>query len=150
MKIKTKPLLLCLASAVVIAAGVTVWNTAHKDKGFDCWARLHTSVEINDCQRKSFSDVFLSLHPGGEGFFLIEGAWSCQDGTQNDINGLINFTYTKSGAYYSIHAKDRNSRLEAIFSALKYQDIKLKITSLNSSDYVLTLPNETLMICTED
>jgi hypothetical protein len=134
---------------VVIAAWVTLWKTAHTDKAFNCWARLHTLVEIKDCQRKSFSDVFFSLHPGGEGYILIEGTWSCQGSTYSDINGLINLTYTKSGAYYSIHVKDRNPQLEAIFNALKYQDIKIKITELNSSDYILRFPNETLMMCTE-
>jgi len=150
MKIKIKPLLWFLASAVAITAPVAFWISTYKENDFDCWGRLHTFTEADGCQRKSFSDVFLSFHSKGEGYVLAEGAWSCQDGVQHSATGLINFTYLKQGDYYSVHTKERSPELEMLFSVLKYRSIKLKITALNSSDYVLTLPNETLMMCTED
>lgn len=150
MKIKTKPLLWSLGAATVITGAVAYWTFLHKQKSFDCWARLHTFSEVDGCQRSSFTDVFLSLHSGGEGYVLAEGEWACQDGKQHVASGIINFRYVKQGDYYSIHTQERSPKLETLFSVLKYRSIKLKITALNSSDYVLTLPNETLMICTKD
>lgn len=45
---------------------------------------------------------------------------------------------------------ERNPELINIFKVLKYDNIKLKISRVNTWDYLLSLPNQTLMICTED
>ncbi len=56
----------------------------------------------------------------------------------------------KEAGYYAIHMGERNPELANIFKVLKYDDIKLKISRVNTWDYILSLPNQTLMICTED
>lgn len=146
MKIKTKILVFFLA----VTAGVIFWKNMHKDKGFNCWARLHTLGNVENCKGKSVYDIFLSLQSGGEGYILVSGEWSCKNSLPKTVDGIMNFSYIKNGDYYSIHMKERNPQLEAIFRVLTYRDIKLKVTELNYSNFVLTLPNETLMICTED
>ncbi|MDW5512085.1 hypothetical protein [Serratia proteamaculans] len=146
MKIKTKILVFFLA----VTACVIFWKNMHKDKGFNCWARLHTLGNVENCKGKSVYDVFISLHSGGEGYILVSGEWSCKNSSPKTVDGIMNFSYIKQDDYYSIHMKERNPQLEAIFRVLTYRDIKLKVTAINSSDFVLTLPNETLMICTED
>ena len=146
MKIKTKILVLVVSVTVC----VIFLKNMYKDKGFNCWARLHTLGTVENCKRKSMYDIFLSLQSGGKGYILVSGEWSCKNSSPKTVDGIMNFSYIKQGDYYSIHMKERNPQLEAIFRILTYRDIKLKMTALNSSDFVLALPNETLMICTED
>ena len=146
MKIKTKLVVFFL----VLTACVIYWINFHNDKGFNCWARLHTQGNVGNCNGKSVYDIFLSMHSGGEGYILVSGEWSCKNSSPKSVDGIMNFSYIKNGDYYSIHMKERNPQLEAIFRVLTYRDIKLKVTAINSSDFILTLPNETLMLCTED
>lgn len=127
-----------------------VWQNTSVDKEFECWARLHTKNNATSCQESSFIDVFFSFHGNGEGYFLADGSSSCLNQSSKPIGGILNFNYNKQGDYYSIKMRESNPLLSANFKVLNYKDIKLKITKLNSSDYIMTLPNETLLICTED
>lgn len=126
------------------------WKNTSEDKVFECWARLHTKNNVTSCQESSFIDVFFSFHGNGNGYFLADGSASCLNEPSKSVGGILNFNYKKQGDYYSINMKETNSSLSAAFKVLTYRNIKLKITKLNSSDYVMTLPNETLLICTED
>jgi hypothetical protein len=126
------------------------WYNIHEDKEFECWARLHTKINAPRCQERSFIDVFFSFHGNGEGYFLADGNSSCLNQPSKSVGGILNFNYNKQGDYYSIKMRESNPSLSATFKVLTYKDIKLKITKLNSSDYIMTLPNETLLICTED
>jgi hypothetical protein len=146
MKIKTKILVFFIA----VTLCVIFCKNMHKDEDFNCWARLHTSGHVENCERKSGYDIFLSLFSGGEGYILVSGEWSCKNSSPKSVDGIMNFSYIKQGDYYSIHMKERNPQLEAIFRVLTYRDIKLKMTELDSSEFVLALPNQTLMLCTED
>lgn len=137
-------------SLAAMTAFFVYQNQTSDTQGFECLARLRTAVSTDDCRKESVSDVFISLQAGGKGYIIASGAWSCERAPASHVDGIINFSWLKQGEYYSIHTMERNSHLETIFSVLKYQNIKLKKTKLNSSDYILTLPNETLMICTEN
>jgi hypothetical protein len=66
------------------------------------------------------------------------------------VEGTVNFTFEQEGDYFAIRAKEKVPALEKIIGALRYESLKLKITPLNSADYILQLPNEKLMICTKN
>lgn len=141
---------LILLMSVTMATSWIVWSNFYKDNEFECWARLHTYRSTDTCQKILFSDVFFSFHGNGNGYFLVDGTFSCQNELPKVLTGLINFDYKKQGNYYSIHMKERNAALSEAFTMLTYSSIKLKITRLNSADFIMTLPNETLLVCTED
>lgn len=126
------------------------WRNSIEYTEFECWGRLHTRSNTTSCQESSFIDVFFSFHGKGEGYFLADGNTLCLNKSSKFVGGLLNFNYSKQGDYYSIKMKDSNPSLSEKFKVLTYNEIKLKITKLNSSDFLMTLPNETLLICTED
>ncbi|MEN5017379.1 hypothetical protein ABEH87_13615 [Erwinia sp. Eh17-17] len=128
----------------------TVWGPLLGEDEFDCWGRLHTRIQVGDCQRTSAADVFLSMQADGKGYLLVNGNWSCQNSLQNVVEGTVNFTFEQEGDYFAIRAKEKVPALEKIIGALRYESLKLKITPLNSADYILQLPNEKLMICTKN
>lgn len=141
--------MILIASAILFFFVITMIPLL-KVKEFECWARLYSQSEFDDCKRRSSFDVFFSFHENGEGYFLSDGTSSCRNEIPKYVGGLINFKYKKQGTYFSIHMEEKSKELSKFFSILNYNDIKLKITHLNSNDYVLTLPNENLLICTED
>lgn len=120
------------------------------ENDFECWGRLHTRLQVDDCQRTSAADIFLSMQSNGKGYLLVNGSWSCQNSAQNVVDGMVNFNFEKEGDYYSITARDKVHALDKILGVLRYASLKVKITNLNSGDYILALPNESLMICTSD
>lgn len=143
------PILMLVAFTVVVFFVITMIHFL-KEKEFQCWARLYSLSTLDDCQRRSSFDVFFSFQGNGEGYFLSDGTSSCRNEIPKPEGGLINFSYKKQGDYLSIHMEEKSKQLSKFFSILNYNYIKLKITHLNSDDYVLTLPNENLLICTED
>lgn len=149
-KINNYGFLSLLMILVVSVMSWAIWNHNFGEKDFECWARLHTRNTLDNCQRSGFFDVFFSFHGNEEGFFLADGTWSCKNEQPKNVTGLINFDYEMQGDYYSIKMREENAALSTVFSILSYKDIKIKITRLNSSDYTMTLPNETFIICTED
>lgn len=149
-KVNNYSFLIVLLTLLVGTLSWAAWQNTSVDKEFECWARLHTKNNATSCQESSFIDVFFSFHGNGEGYFLADGNSSCLNQPSKFVGGILNFNYKKQSDYYSIKMKESNPSLSAAFKVLTYNDIKLKITKLNSSDYLMTLPNETLLICTED
>ncbi|MBD8162643.1 hypothetical protein [Erwinia persicina] len=126
------------------------WDNMKNPEQFDCWGRLHIRNSLVSCVRETNADIFLSMRKKEQGYLLISGSWACKDLPLNPLNGLVHFSYEKDGSYYSLHMKERNAQLEEIFGMLKYPQIKLKVTQLNSGDNILSLRNEILMLCTND
>lgn len=149
-KINNYSLLIILFSLFVSTVSWATWQNTSGNKEFECWARLHIKNTVTSCQESSFIDVFFSFHGNGEGYFLADGSSSCLNQKPKSVGGILNFNYSKQGDYFSVKMKDSNPALAEIIKVLNYDQIKLKITKLNSSDYFMTLPNETLLICTED
>lgn len=149
-KINNCSLLIILFSLFVGTVSWAIWQNTSGNKEFECWARLHIKNAMTSCQESSFIDVFFSFHGNGEGYFLADGSSSCLNQKPKSVGGILNFNYKKQSDYYSLKMKESNPSLSATLKVLTYKDIKLKITNLNSSDYLMTLPNETLLICTED
>mgnify|MGYP006924218389 CR=1 FL=1 len=150
MKFKNKILLIGALSALSVAT-VLAWQTYPRQAmSFDCRGRLHTDIVNSACRSKSAADIFISFNPQGEGFILAAGSWSCENSQPVKVDALAKFTYKREGDFYTMRVQSSYPGIEALFSPLKYKDIKMKITALNSGDYRLSLPNETLMVCTED
>lgn len=149
-KLNNYSLLIVLFSLLISAVSWAVWQNTNKYREFECWARLYTKSYATSCHESSSIDVFLAFHGDGGGYFLADGNSSCLNQPPKFVGGIVNFNYLKQGDYYSIEMRESNPLLSANFKILTYKEIKLKITKLNSSDYLMTLPNETLLICTED
>lgn len=136
---------------ILLAAGSWWrWDNVNHPEQFDCWGRLHTRNSLANCERQTNADIFLSMRQNGQGYLLISGGWTCKGTPLNSFDGLLNFNYEKQGDFYSLHMQTKNPELEEIFGLLKYPQIKLKVTQLNSGDNILSLPNEVLMLCTDD
>ncbi|CAI1939858.1 Uncharacterised protein [Serratia fonticola] len=149
MKTKIKPSLLLLTTAVVVTAYWS-WESQRQGSGFECRGRVHTKLIANACNKSSVVDVFLSMHGDNKGYLLVSGTHSCSKTAPRAINGTVDFTYEREGSYYSIHMGQRHPELVELFDILKDDDIKIKVTSVNNGDYILTSPIETIMMCTED
>jgi|EndMetStandDraft_3_1072993.scaffolds.fasta_scaffold45548_3 hypothetical protein len=150
MKFKNKILLVGFISIFSIAILLSLQTYPRDAINFSCRGRLHTDIINGECRSKSAADIFLSFNPQGEGFILVTGSRSCENSQRVKIDVLANFSYKREGDFYTMRVQNAGPDIEALFSPLKYKDIKMKITALNSGDYRLSLPNETLMVCTED
>lgn len=148
MKVKFSLLLLFLTAAVFM--GYWGWKNLALDNGFECRGRVHAKLIANACNKSSVVDVFLSMHGNGEGYLLVAGTHSCPKTTLKTINGVVDFTYTREGSYYSMHMGKRSPEMIELFDVLNHDDIKIKVTEVNNDDYIISLPFETLMMCTED
>lgn len=150
MKLKNKILLMGIFSALSMAT-VLAWQAYPRHAiSFDCRGRLHTDIINSAFRSKSAADIFLSFNPQGEGFILAAGSWSYENSQPIKVDALAKFTYKREGDFYTMRVQRSDSGIDALFSPLKYKDIKMKITALNSGDHRISLPNETLMVCTED
>ncbi|MBH1931212.1 hypothetical protein PJX95_03765 [Serratia rubidaea] len=116
---------------------------------FECHAQLHTKVATNNAGRRSVSDMFISMHGNGKGYILISGSYIFSDVSQQVADGIVNFTYTKNGSYYSIRVSEKNPELINVLDILNYDVIKLKITKVNGSDYAISIPSQVVMMCTQ-
>lgn len=119
---------------------------------FECRGRITTRNLGGDCNRSSVADIFLSMHfkgkGKGNGYLLASGSWSCENTEDHPVGGIQNFTFNKEGKYYSVRFKDSKTHMESLNYTLRYHTLKLKITRLNSGDFLLRLPRENLMVCT--
>jgi hypothetical protein len=115
---------------------------------FECRGRITTRNLGGDCNRSSVADIFLSMYSKGNGYLLASGSWSCENTEEHPIDGIQNFTFNKEGEYYSMRFKDSKTHMELLNYTLRYHTLKLKITRLNSGDFLLRLPTENLMVCT--
>ncbi|CAI1044571.1 MULTISPECIES: hypothetical protein [Serratia] len=149
MKIKNKLGIVMWVISVVAAVNIA-WQRTTQDPAFECRARIHSKLLADKCDRNSVFDVFLAMHANGRGYWLISGTSVCPNSPQTLTNGIVEFTYKKEGGYFSMHMDKRSSDITEVFSALRYDDLKMKITRVNTWDYALSLTNQTLMICTED
>lgn len=143
-------LLLPLLSVVALSVGYWIWMSIEQDRGFECGARMHTKHIADASNKSSAVDVFLSLHVDGKGYLLISGAYSSPKTPLVNLDSLVNFTYRRDGGYYSLHLGQRSPAVIELFDVLKANDLKIKFTHLDSNDYIVSSPIETLMLCTVD
>ncbi|CAI0995484.1 TPA: hypothetical protein ACSTLY_003558 [Serratia fonticola] len=143
-------MLMCLVGVVGLC--VLYWGGAGRDmgKGFECRARVYTKLIANSCDKTTTMDVFLSLRGDGKGDVLVSGSYSCQNTSSEELESLVNFTYSREGAYYSIHFEPRDPAVSKLFNVLKDDNIKIKFTNVDDNDYIVSSPIETLMMCTAD
>ncbi|SNY75301.1 hypothetical protein [Enterobacter sp. CC120223-11] len=146
MKSKMLPLLLIVLVALV---SFRVWRTMTADKKIECHARIHTNFTSNQCSAKNVLDVFMSMI-GGEGYFYVSGSRSCSTALLKQSSSIVKFSYTREGNYYALHLGPRSEDAVKLFSVLKDNDVRLKVTPLNNDDYIVSTPFETLMMCTND
>ncbi|OAT33502.1 type IIA topoisomerase subunit B [Buttiauxella ferragutiae ATCC 51602] len=143
-------LLMCLVVAVGLSVLYWGWSTRDVDRGFECRARVYTKLIANACDKTTTTDVFLSLHGDGKGDMLVSGTHSCSNTPLVELESMVNFTYSREGAYYSIHFEPRDPAVSKLFSVLKDDYIKIKFTNVEDNDYIVSSPIETLMMCTAD
>lgn len=149
MKINKKFTVFVLVIVVVTMAYIA-WQHAKQHQVFECRARLHSKTLEDKQETYSVFDVFLSMQGNGKGYWLISGTSASSLSPKDWTEGIVYFTYKKEGGYFSIHMDKRNPILMEMFDALTFDDLKLKITQINTWSYNLSLPHGTLLICTED
>lgn len=66
------------------------------------------------------------------------------------LDSVVSFTYSRDGGYYSLHLGQRGPAISELFDVLKYEEVKIKFTHLDSNDYIISSPIATLMLCTID
>lgn len=142
---KIKMYLLVVASVVIFI----ISRVLPSQHNFNCWGRLYTHTQSEICFKSSVADIVLSMSSNRQGYMLVKGAWSCKNMQQTQIGGILNFKFEKQGERYSLQMNEHNPRLGSLVSVLRYETLKLKITRVSSYDYILSLPNETLMVCTQ-
>lgn len=148
---KNKVFLLVFLMAAV-GLFVLYWGGASRDvgKGIECRARVYTKLIANACDVRTTVDVFLSLRGDGKGDLLVSGTHSCLNTPLEELESIVNFTYSREGGYYSIHFGSRNPAVSKLFNVFKDDDIKIKFTSVGDNDYIVSSPVETLMVCTAE
>ncbi|CAI1948421.1 Uncharacterised protein [Serratia fonticola] len=151
MSMKNKWYVLVLAVLVVVSSIRLGWET-HSDPLFECRARVHVKqlgIE-NDLCLNGTLDVFLSLHESGKGYLLMSGSLSCPLLQHEIINDVVNFTYSKEGNYYSLSLSKPTVGINSLFGELKSGNAKIRLTQVNSGDYIVSSPIKTVMMCTRD
>lgn len=143
-------LLLPLVVIAVMSVAYFTWGSFERDKGFECRARVYTKLIANTCNKSSALDIFLSMHGDGKGYLLVSGTHSCPKTVLVELDSVINFTYSRTGGYYSIHLGQRSSAIMEFFDILKYDDLKIKVTKVDNDDYIISSPIETIMTCTAE
>ncbi|CAI1000898.1 hypothetical protein [Serratia fonticola] len=149
MKSKMKGKLLIILFLIMLAlGGGAAWQRLMQEAAFTCRAQIYRDVVTNECHKTSVFDLFLSMD-NNKGYLLVSGSYSCSNAMLTPVDGVVDFTYSKEGGYYSIYPDRKDKKLADIFGVLKFADIKMKITKFNHGVYMLSLPNEILMMCTE-
>lgn len=144
-------LILIVAVVTALAAvGYFRWKEAVQENALECRAKLHSRMAANTCQGISVFDIFLSIHGDGAGYFIVLGTYTCPNAPPKLVNSTVEFTYKKEGNYYAMNLEKRSPELPKLFNVLKYDEIKLKITRLSTSEYLLNLPFEPPMVCKRD
>ncbi|WP_440515036.1 hypothetical protein [Serratia sarumanii] len=118
---------------------------------FNCRAKVYVIDETGylSCKRKSSADFFLSIKDNGTGYVIVSGSSVCMNEKKMaNITETINYTYKKSGGFYSLQLGERDPDVFRIAQLFKDDVIKLKISRLNSNDYVISTPIRPIMICT--
>lgn len=149
MKNKLEPWLTVLA-VVALFVGSWVWGYLEQDKRFECHARVYSKLIANTYNKSRVVDVFLSLHGDGKGYLLVSGTYSVPKAPLVKLDSVVNFTYAREGSFRSLHLDLRTSAVIEFFEVLKYDDIKIEFTRVDSHDYLVSSPIETLMLYTVD
>lgn len=117
---------------------------------FECRARVYISLLANAVPKRSVVGVFLSLHGAGTGYLVVPGLHSVPKAPLVKVDSVVNFTYGKEGGYHLLHLGQRSPAVTELFEVLKYDDIRVKFIHVDSNDYIVSSPIETLMLCTVD
>lgn len=141
-----KIMMLFFIVPIVIAAGMWVVKLWTQD--FNCSGKLISRIQDNLCHKNSVADIFLSMNTNGHGYLLTSGTWSCKNSPEHYENVMQEITFRKQGKYYTVEFIGQRPHLDLLVKALGYTALKIKITRVNSGNYILTLPNEMLMVCT--
>ena len=146
---KTKLFVLPLLGMLASVLAYWGWNNFGRESSevFECQAHLHLPMAVDTCQGESNFDFFLALHGDAKGYLIIEGKYACPNNPPTFVDSIVDFTYKQEGAYRAIHLGPRSADLTNIFSVLKYDEIKLKITPLDKGLYLLDLPLRTPLVC---
>ncbi|MEW5558816.1 hypothetical protein AB1287_00915 [Enterobacter asburiae] len=149
MKNKSKVLFLgsIFLIVTVIVLMVTISGQKVTDSGFVCHARVYTKLVSNACYKSSMLDVVLSMQKG-EGELMVSGTHTCPRTPLASLQGSVRYTYVREGNYYRLHLQPRSPEMVELFEVLKEDNIKLKITPLNSNDYMIETPLKTVFLCT--
>lgn len=150
MSFRNKVLAICTVSFFSVTALLAWKNYPHQKISFDCRARLHTDYNNGFCDLKSSADIFMSLNKDGAGFIIAAGQWSCKNSPPVTLDVLADFTYRREGNFYFLDLKRKDPGIDVLFSPLKYSEVIMKITDLDSEDSLISLPNQILMVCTDD
>ncbi|MBE0153063.1 hypothetical protein [Serratia sp. PL7] len=146
---KNKLLVILLLLMILGVGGYAAWQQMAQGPFFTCRAQVHREVETKICNKTSAFDLFLSINGKNQGYLLISGSYSCPNAMPTHVDGVVNFTYSKEGDYYSFYIRGGGGKFADIFDVLKFDNIKMKLTKLNYGVYMISLPNEILMMCTE-
>lgn len=150
---KNKSKVLFLGSIFLIATAVfliiTISGQKVTDSGFICHARVYTKLVSNACNKSSMLDVVLSMQKG-KGELMVSGTHTCPRTPLASQQGSVHFTYMREGNYYRFHMQPRSPGVVELFEVLKDDKIKLKITPLNSDDYIIETPIKTVFLCTAE
>jgi len=150
MKNKMNSNLLIFLFLIILAFVVySVWQRGVQAPVFTCRAHIVSEVATKTCDKTSVFDIFLSINEKDKGYILISGNYSCPNAEPTPVEGVIDFTYSKEGDYYSIYMGGRGDKFSDVSSVLKYGNLKMKITNLDHGVYMLSLPNDILMMCTK-
>lgn len=150
MKTKNKALLgTALLMAVIVILTLLIGKQQDIGSSFECHARVYTKLIANACNKSSVVNVFLSMQDG-KGELLVSGTHTCPRTPLATLHGTARFTYTREGSYFLLHLQPRSTEVIELFDVLKDDDIKLKITPLNSNDYMLETPIKTVLLCTTE
>ncbi|MGQ8776647.1 hypothetical protein ACUTQ5_20080 [Serratia sp. NA_112.1] len=150
---KIKFLLYILLASVALYPIYLIWKEKENDHSFECRAKLKTVMATRICKGYDMTsefDFFLSMQGNQKGYMIVLGNYSCPNEPSKLVDGIVNLTYKKEGNYYSIQLGERSSEISATFKVLQYDKIKIKIKELENSEYMLSLPIETPILCKKD
>lgn len=145
---KTYKWMLIIVVMAASASAALLWWNDRADEEFECRARINLLIPENACEKTANVDVFLAINKDDKGYLLMTGSWSCPVTNQRTINGVVNFTYQKTGSYYSLHLGERAQGMTDVFTLLEHDDIKVKLTRIDAGNYALSTPFKTIMVCT--
>ena len=150
MKTKNKALLgAALLMTIIVFLMFGIGKKQDIEPSFECHARVYTKQIANNCNKSSMVNVFLSMRDG-KGELLVSGTHSCPRTPLVTLLGIARFAYTREGSYYLLHMEPRSPEVIELFDVLKEDYLKLKITPLNSYNYVIETPIKTVLLCTTE
>ena len=120
---------------------------------FNCRAQVYVwdNATFLPCTRKSSSNFFLAIKDDGTGYIIISGTTACEDEKKLETQSeTINFTYAKEGGFYSLTLGPRDLSDSRIAKVFTDKIIKIKISKVNSNDYIISTPIRPILMCTTE